>query len=220
MEPECLKNANWSGPVKMHMGGSLFFDFTTDDNFDDKVEKLITMMKGVAEPADCENVTGRAAGGANKVESSLDGLFLDQKKDAVAKWLGIINMGEYVSRFIRYRYDFMETLVQADEKDVMEMMEDASIDMKKPHRNPFLKAWKTEKAAAEAKAKEVAEAEAKAETQGGVQVDGARLMCSQEPLTIAGCAKIANEEARCFWRKYFHEEESVTWCDMDMWPTP
>ena len=46
----------------------------------------------------------------------------------------------------------MDMLVQADEKDVMEMMEDASIDMKKPHRNPFLKAWKTEKAAAEAKA--------------------------------------------------------------------
>ena len=46
----------------------------------------------------------------------------------------------------------MEMLRQADEKDVMEMMEDASIDMKKPHRNPFLKAWKAEKAAAEAKA--------------------------------------------------------------------
>jgi hypothetical protein len=43
----------------------------------------------------------------------------------------------------------MEILVQADEKDVMEMMEDTSIDMKKPHRNPFLKAWKAEKAAAE-----------------------------------------------------------------------
>jgi hypothetical protein len=46
----------------------------------------------------------------------------------------------------------MDILVQAEEKDVMEMMEDASIDMKKPHRNPFLKAWKAEKAAAEAKA--------------------------------------------------------------------
>ena len=53
----------------------------------------------------------------------------------------------------------MEILVQADEKDVMEMMEDVSIDMKRPHRNPFLKAWKAEKAAAEAKA---AEASAKA----------------------------------------------------------
>jgi hypothetical protein len=46
----------------------------------------------------------------------------------------------------------MEILVQAEDKDVMEMMEDASIGMKKPHRNPFLKAWKAEKAAAEAKA--------------------------------------------------------------------
>ena len=51
-----------------------------------------------------------------------------------------------------FRFDSMEMLRQADEKDVMEMMEDASIDMKKPHRNPFLKAWKAEKAAAEAKA--------------------------------------------------------------------
>jgi hypothetical protein len=50
-----------------------------------------------------------------------------------------------------FRFDSMDMLVQADEKDVMEMMEDASIDMKKPHRNPFLKAWKAEKAAAEAK---------------------------------------------------------------------
>ena len=54
----------------------------------------------------------------------------------------------------------MEMLRQAEEKDVLDMMEDSSIDMKKPHRNPFLKAWKAEKAAAEAK--EAAEASAKA----------------------------------------------------------
>jgi hypothetical protein len=71
MECECLKNANWSGPVQMHMGGSLFFDFTTDDNFDVKVDNLIMMMRGIAAPADWENVTGRAAGGANKVEKIL-----------------------------------------------------------------------------------------------------------------------------------------------------
>jgi hypothetical protein len=46
----------------------------------------------------------------------------------------------------------MDMLVQADEKDVMEMMEDASIDMKKHHRKLLLKAWKAEKAAAEEKA--------------------------------------------------------------------
>jgi hypothetical protein len=40
----------------------------------------------------------------------------------------------------------MEILVQEEEKDVMEMMEDAIIDMKKPHRNPFLKEWKALKA--------------------------------------------------------------------------
>jgi hypothetical protein len=56
MDSECLKNANWSGPVKMHMGGSLFFDFTTDDNFDVKVERLIARMRGIAAPADWETL--------------------------------------------------------------------------------------------------------------------------------------------------------------------
>jgi hypothetical protein len=31
-----------------------------------------------------------------------DGLFLDEKNDAVAKWLSTINMGVYSSRIIRY----------------------------------------------------------------------------------------------------------------------
>ncbi len=66
-----------------------------------------------------------------------------------------------------FRFDSMEILVQADEKDVMEMMEDATIDMKKPHRNPFLKAWKAEKAAAEAKAA-LASAKAAAEVSSSI----------------------------------------------------
>jgi len=57
----------------------------------------------------------------------------------------------HASDMLYFRFDSMDMLRQADEKDVMEMMEDASIDMKKPHRNPFLK-WKAEKAAADAKA--------------------------------------------------------------------
>ena len=68
----------------------------------------------------------------------------------------------------------MEMLVQADEKDVMEMMEDASIDMKKPHRNPFLKAWKAEKAAAEAKEAALVSAKAPAEVSSSI----ARLHCA------------------------------------------
>jgi len=38
----------------------------------------------------------------SQVEYTLDGLFLDEKKDDVAKWLGIHNLGEYSSEFIRY----------------------------------------------------------------------------------------------------------------------
>ena len=61
----------------------------------------------------------------------------------------------------------MDMLRQVDEKDVMEMMEDASIDMKKLHRNPFLKAWKAEKAAAEAK-EALASAKAAAEVSSSI----------------------------------------------------
>ena len=67
-----------------------------------------------------------------------------------------------------FRFDSMEMLRQADEKDVMEMMEDASIDMKKPHRNPFLKAWKAEKAAAEAKEAALVSAKAPAEVSSSI----------------------------------------------------
>ena len=62
----------------------------------------------------------------------------------------------------------MEMLRQAEEKDVLDMMEDASIDMKKPHRNPFLKAWKAEKAAAEAKEAALASSKAPAEVSSSI----------------------------------------------------
>ena len=38
----------------------------------------------------------------SQVESSLGGLCLDDKKEAVAKWLGSINMGQYSPSLIRY----------------------------------------------------------------------------------------------------------------------
>jgi hypothetical protein len=36
----------------------------------------------------------------------------------------------------------MDPLENADEKDVIDMTEDVSIGMKKPHRKVFMKAWK------------------------------------------------------------------------------
>ncbi len=41
-----------------------------------------------------------------------------------------------------YRFDSMTALDYADEEVVVEMTEDVSIGMKRPHRTLFIKAWK------------------------------------------------------------------------------
>ena len=57
-------------------------------------------------------------------------------------WLKSINLDEYRHKVIEYGYDSMPALDRANEEDVVAMTEDASIGMKKPHRNLFLKEWK------------------------------------------------------------------------------
>jgi hypothetical protein len=57
MEPECLNQLEWSGPLMMHMGGSLFFDFSTDDDFEMKVNDLVKMMQEIVSPDEWQQVT-------------------------------------------------------------------------------------------------------------------------------------------------------------------
>jgi hypothetical protein len=57
MEPQCLDQLEWSGPLMMHMGGSLFFDFSTDDDFEGKMNDLVKMMQGIVSPDEWEKVT-------------------------------------------------------------------------------------------------------------------------------------------------------------------
>jgi len=45
MEPELKNPTDWKGAVNMHMGSRLWFDFTTDDEFEAKVGNLLKMMQ-------------------------------------------------------------------------------------------------------------------------------------------------------------------------------
>lgn len=40
MEPSCHDTSSWTGAVGGKLGGKLFFDFSTDDNFAAKARKL------------------------------------------------------------------------------------------------------------------------------------------------------------------------------------
>ncbi len=48
MEPQCLEQLDWIGPVVMHMGRPRYIDFSNDENFDDKVYQLLKMMENIA----------------------------------------------------------------------------------------------------------------------------------------------------------------------------
>jgi hypothetical protein len=67
---------------------------------------------------------------------------LDKKKNAVKVWLRKINLLKYSDGVVEFGYNSMDALLMANEKEVIEMTEDATIGMKKPHRTLFLNAWK------------------------------------------------------------------------------
>ncbi len=56
-------------------------------------------------------------------------------------WLRKISLEQYSDGDVDFRHDSMIALFLANEKEVIEMTEDASIGMKKPHRTLFLTAW-------------------------------------------------------------------------------
>jgi hypothetical protein len=56
MEPQCLDQLEWSGPLMMHMGGSLFFDFSTDD-FEGKMNDLVKVMQEIVSPDEWQQDT-------------------------------------------------------------------------------------------------------------------------------------------------------------------
>ncbi len=62
-------------------------------------------------------------------------------KQLVAAWLKSINLDHYSAKIIAYGYDSMKALDLANEKDIADMTQDASIAMKKPHRVVFIKEW-------------------------------------------------------------------------------
>ncbi len=80
---------------------------------------------------------GGASGGGGGAATSLD-----KKKNAVKVWLRKVSLEQYSDGVVDFGYDSMEALLVAKENEVIEMTEDASIGMKKPHRTLFLNAWK------------------------------------------------------------------------------
>ena len=60
----------------------------------------------------------------------------------VVAWLAAIGLPEYAPQIKEYGYDQMAALYRATEADIVEMTEDADVNMKKPHRRIFVAEWK------------------------------------------------------------------------------
>ena len=94
-------------------------------------------MKTSAEKAAAEKAASAASEGGGGAATSLD-----EEENPVRVWLRKISLDKYSDKVVDFGYDSMDALLVANEKDVIEMTEDASIAMKNPHKTLFVKAWK------------------------------------------------------------------------------
>ena len=62
---------------------------------------------------------------------------------AVEEWLITVHLGCYFSAVKEYGFDSLGALRAVSEQDVIEMTEDPTVQMKKPHRRLFVSEWKT-----------------------------------------------------------------------------
>jgi len=61
----------------------------------------------------------------------------------IEDWLGSIQLQQYAAAIKDYGYDSLEALYEALEGEIEEMVNDPSINMKKPHRGLLMRKWKT-----------------------------------------------------------------------------
>jgi hypothetical protein len=94
-------------------------------------------VKTSAEKAAAEKAASAASEGGGGAATSLD-----EEENPVRVWLRKISLDKYSDKVVDFGYDSMDALLVANEKDVIEMTEDASIGMKNPHKTLFVKAWK------------------------------------------------------------------------------
>ena len=88
-------------------------------------------MKASAEKAAAEKAATAVSEGA--------ATSLDEEENPVKVWLRKMSLEKYSDKVVDFGYDSMDALLVANEKDVIEMTEDASIGMKNPHKTLFVK---------------------------------------------------------------------------------
>jgi len=48
MEPQCRDTNSWPGQIKVYRGSRLYFDFSDDENFDAKIQRLMSLLLATA----------------------------------------------------------------------------------------------------------------------------------------------------------------------------
>jgi len=65
-----------------------------------------------------------------------------QDINTIEDWLTSISLQDYTAVIKEYGYDSLDALDEALEGEIEEMVEDSSINMKKPHRGLLMRKWK------------------------------------------------------------------------------
>jgi hypothetical protein len=104
---------------------------------DTAAEKAVAASKVAGEAA-----AGEDAAAATFFSKASAEAAVAENENPVKVWLRKMSFEQYSDGIVDFGYDSMDALLRSNEKDVIEMTEEASIGMKKPHRTLFLNAWK------------------------------------------------------------------------------
>ena len=97
MEPSMRKTSTWSGPVAMNLGGTLYVDYSSDDNFVEMVSNLCSRIRGIITPI-CDiigpssNLTASSTVPASSAFKPLEQL----TEEELGRWLKSIKLFQLI----------------------------------------------------------------------------------------------------------------------------
>ena len=101
-------------------------------------------------------------------------------RQSIDDWLKSISLDAYAFQIKEYGCDSLLVLDAQTEKDIQDMIEDAKIGMKRPHRTLFLRAWKDRATRGEGKESVSAAGASAASSAGDVAGDAGPVDCKSE----------------------------------------
>ena len=103
MEPSMRKTSTWSGPVAMNLGGTLYVDYSSDDNFVEMVSNLCSRIRGIITPicdiiGSSSNLPASSMAPAASAFKALEQL----TEEELGRWLKSIKLSQLIPNLVEH----------------------------------------------------------------------------------------------------------------------